>query len=268
MNNPIAEIGENKPIDDLHQAVISVHQNTVQHSRPTPWWRGQSKSPNEGWPIRPKVFRQWSRQEFNLLEHFRAESPSRHGQTPRYDDLVGWMTLAQHYGLPTRLLDWTTSAMTALYFAVCDEKHWDTDGALLTLHPGLLNQHSLGFDGLETAERIEAKQGLFSDAFRRKKSEDVTTLSAAFLPQQIDTRMLLQQSAFTIHSDETPMEEAVDDSNYIDQITVKAGAKKILLSYLRFIGVRQEHLFPSLDHLAKGIAARSFATELSLEDKG
>ncbi|MES2205614.1 MAG: FRG domain-containing protein [Pseudomonadota bacterium] len=42
---------------------------------------------------------------------------------------------AQHYGLPTRLLDWTSSPLKALYFSVDNHKLDDMDGVIYGLTP-------------------------------------------------------------------------------------------------------------------------------------
>lgn len=52
-----------------------------------------------------------------------------------------WTQIAQHHGLPTRLLDWTESATTALYFAC--EKNLQKDGIVFLLNPVALNRWSL-----------------------------------------------------------------------------------------------------------------------------
>jgi len=52
-----------------------------------------------------------------------------------------WMFLAQHYGLPTRLLDWSTNPLVALYFAV--EKDDDTDGAVYLAPRTIIDQYEL-----------------------------------------------------------------------------------------------------------------------------
>jgi hypothetical protein len=57
---------------------------------------------------------------------------------PEPEDHLGWMQVAQHYGLPTRLLDWTQNAAVALFFACSEELK--KDGLVVILNPVQLNQ--------------------------------------------------------------------------------------------------------------------------------
>jgi hypothetical protein len=77
-------------------------------------------------------------------------------KTPDPDDYFGWLFLAQHYGLPTRLLDWSESPLVALYFAVT-EGHEDHDGCVWALWPGGLNSYfdaSLNFVQIRDPEVV------------------------------------------------------------------------------------------------------------------
>ena len=109
------------------------------------WFRGHPKTFGN---LTPKIFRAYiiSRQnksfELSIIEEFKKKAPALSNNTPDSDDHISWLFLMQHYGTPTRLLDWTESALIALYFVVCDTSFEDEDGELWAMYPYKLNEES------------------------------------------------------------------------------------------------------------------------------
>jgi hypothetical protein len=97
------------------------------------WFRGQSNAKwNLSSTLDRKVWRSivydknsssWGpvnlrENEKALLSDFQRGAHRYHEDTPPVEDKVDWFAMMQHYGAPTRLLDWTRSPYVALYFAL------------------------------------------------------------------------------------------------------------------------------------------------------
>jgi hypothetical protein len=72
-------------------------------------------------PLLPKICRLKAKGDLleverSLLQEFKRTNPLLIEQNRPMDDW-DYLTLGQHYGLPTRLLDWSNNALTALWFA-------------------------------------------------------------------------------------------------------------------------------------------------------
>lgn len=150
----------------------------------------------------------------------------------------------QHYGLHTRLLDWTQAPLVALYFAV--EGSADCDAAVFVLDANRLNTAQNHGPGMLLPVHPAASR-LIAGAFR---SDDPTPEVAAILPPKIDYRMQQQRSAFTIHGDNTPLDALDLSSEFLARIYISGTQRGSIRHQLTALGIDRAHLFPDLSNLA------------------
>src|SRR5262249_39579679 len=104
----------------------------------TVWFRGQRSA---DWPLLPSLLRPPNRSntETILIKRFKQHA-APFLSSDRLEEWE-WLFLMQHYGVPTRLLDWTESPLVALYFAV-EESNDPTSSAVWCVYPHELNKIS------------------------------------------------------------------------------------------------------------------------------
>lgn len=163
---------------------------------------------------------------------------------PAPDDHLGWMQVAQHYGLPTRLLDWTQNAAVALFFA-CGSNH-DTDGLVAILNPIELNQFVDSrfprvFTSHKDAHLIEPYlrlDGMPSSRGRR---------TIAINPTWNTERIAMQQGVFTLHGKRFELDKC--QSSSLLYVPVLKEHKLSLLSELERVGIGEMFIFPEPEHV-------------------
>ena len=221
-------------------------------SSPAFWYRGQS---NLDWELLPSLAREPDglRRESNLLARFK-QNASLLLPTPPSNDWE-WLTIMQHYRVPTRLLDWSESPLVALYFAVVP--HSDTDGALWILDPTRLNlasQISPDYGGYIPNFDDNLTSNYLPSALRAEQISKLEPI-AVIGPRNTD-RMRAQHGVFTvIHRNATPI-ELVGDQKHIRKLRIPESAKPTLRDELSLLAINKFQLFPELDSLGDILAGR------------
>lgn len=207
-------------------------------------FRGQGKDIVQ-WPLIPKAGRPEYFMKATSVWEERNQTSSDLGrfnmwreQAVAYCDVVpsndlDCLAFAQHYGLATRLLDWSNNPLVALFFAA--ESELESDGAVFCYLPNLIIQRD---------KALMLELGVVT----------------ALRPPPFDRRILAQSGVFTFHPD--PRQPLIpspcnhEDKNHapegVDLVTirVKADQKQIIQRQLSSVGISRKTLFPDLDGLS------------------
>lgn len=168
------------------------------------------------------------------------------------DDAAGTWTVMQHYGAPTRLLDWTRSPYVALYFAVT---HLEGDGAvwLLDAHALQAAVHRGHPTVLARVERAETRAQVLLDP----DAPAVVYLTDLHL--QTD-RMAAQQLLFTLspriladHGELIAHTLGPAAERAWQKLIVPEALKREFVRRLRTMNITARTLFPGLDGVGRAI---------------
>jgi hypothetical protein len=210
------------------------------------WFRGHSSSTYQ---LAPSALRYRSCEQREIALGLIAEMKRFIGmklvRPPAPDDNLGWMQVAQHYGLPTRLLDWTQNAAVALFFA-CSSRP-DNDGLVAILNPIELNQRvNPKFPRIFDDERdgeIIAPYFKLNGRFNKRGRRTI-----ALNPTWNTERIALQHGCFTLHGSRDFALNSKQASSLL-YVPILSEHKEQLLNELARVGIGEMFIFPEAEHV-------------------
>lgn len=185
------------------------------------------------------------------------------------DSFWYWLSVAQHHGLPTRLMDWTFSPYVALHFVTADTECYDRDGVIWcvdykqvhqqlpeALHDALLEEGADVF----TIDMLRSIGSL-----REFDTQADKPFALFFEPPSIDDRIVNQYALFSVVSSPT-----TGMNSWLKQwpdayrkIAIAKELKWEIRDKLDQANINERVLFPGLDGLSRWLKRQYLQPQFS-----
>ena len=221
-------------------------RDSFRNSKPL-WYRGHSQAKHK---LEPSLLRKKDGllKEQDLFDEYERTAarllPDRNDDWERLIDM-------QHYGVPTRLLDWTDVLGIALAFALYDSHHDDEDSAIYILDPLELNRLH-GIDGIKRVPNDT--QFKFKSIYwegRPFKANHPIAIDCRFQ----NARVTAQSGHFTVHgSNPDPIEGQA--SHCVRRIIIGSDLKPAVREFLEHANLNPFSIYPDIVGMAKHISRK------------
>lgn len=242
---------------ELHEALFAGSWNArLGRFRPTLAFRGSPDAAHDLVTSLSRLGGDPVRAEGSMLRAFRKYARAEPGAI--CENAWDWLALAQHHGLPTRLLDWTFSPYVALHFVTEDAQHFDRDGVVWCVDYRQTNRH-LPRPLREVLRREDAD--VFTAEMLARVAPDLGALDrlgkspwVLFLePPSLDARIVNQFALFSLmNSASAPLDAFLARQKHgVRRLLLPAGLKAEVRDKLDQANITERVLFPGLDGLSR-----------------
>jgi len=218
---------------------------------------------DQSWDLIPSLNRVCSH-DLSLESHvFRQFRKYGYTELAEYAGFWSLLPVAQHHGLPTRLLDWTYSPMVAAHFATENTDFYDRDGVIWCLDikafrsymPNML-QEKLSATGssIFTIGMLEK----LVPSFEAMKAMSHEPYAIFFEPSSMIDRIVNQYALFSVVSDSSVLISDLIEKHAIEcrKIIIPKEVKLEIRDKLDYINISERMIYPGLDGVCRWITRR------------
>lgn len=176
--------------------------------------------------------------EENMLRDFKKNVPLYIKDKP--ENNWDWLVLAQHHGLPTRLLDWSLNPLVALWFTVAA--------------PPLMKNNKLQ-NGIVWMVKLD--NGDFLNDIENYNPLEINSVHF-FRPKIISKRVATQSGVFSVHkifnnNQEIELENTAQFNRMLTKIVIPHTKFALFRDILNDYGINHSTMFPDIDGLCRHI---------------